>query len=286
LNEPADSQHKRLISFYNRAYKSIRAIDQNHILFLDGNTFAADFSQFGDAYKNWSNTVYSIHDYSGFGFPSSPETYVGSDEQKKKLKEVFERKRKWMVDNNLPIWNGEWGPVYARQQYDGEATQEINKARLRVLKDQLEIYDETRLSWSIWLLKDVDGFQGMIYSSPDSAYNKLFKKLLAKKQFMAIDTWGTDEVHVKHIYEPLEDLIKENVSEQRQRLYPSNWTLKRRVAELSRHILVAEFLVDEWADHFVGKTMEELDELAASFSFENCVQREELNAILKKYSHL
>lgn len=126
----------------------------------------------------------------------------------------------------------------------------------------------------------------MIYSSPDSAYNKLFKKLLAKKQFMAIDTWGTDEVHVKHIYEPLEDLIKENVSEQRQRLYPSNWTLKRRVAELSRHILVAEFLVDEWADHFVGKTMEELDELAASFSFENCVQREELNAILKKYSHL
>lgn len=84
LNEPADSQHKRLISFYNRVYKSIRAIDQNHILFLDGNTFAADFSQFGDAYKNWSNTVYSIHDYSGFGFPSSPETYVGSDEQKKK----------------------------------------------------------------------------------------------------------------------------------------------------------------------------------------------------------
>ena len=47
-----------------------------------------------------------------------------------------------MMDNNLPIWNGEWGPVYARQQYDGEATEEINKARLRVLKDQLEIYDE------------------------------------------------------------------------------------------------------------------------------------------------
>jgi len=127
----------------------------------------------------------------------------------------------------------------------------------------------------------------MIYSSPDSAYNKLFKSFLAKKQFMAIDTWGTDDSHVKHIYGPLEDLIKQNISEEHQkRLYPTSWTVKRRVAELSRHILVAEFLVEEWADHFVGKSLSELDELAASFSFENCVQREELNAILKQYSHI
>ena len=104
---------------------------------------------------------------------------------------------------------------------------------------------------------------------------------------MAIDTWGTDDSHVKHIYGPLEDLIKQNISEEHQkRLYPTSWTVKRRVAELSRHILVAEFLVEEWADHFVGKSLSELDELAASFSFENCVQREELNAILKQYSHI
>lgn len=126
----------------------------------------------------------------------------------------------------------------------------------------------------------------MVYSSPESPYSKLFSKFLIKKQHMAIDTWGTDETHVKHIYRPLEQWIKENVREEHQRLYPPNWTVKRRVAELSRHILVAEYLVDEWAEHFRDKSEEELDKLASSFSFENCIQRRELNSILKEYSRI
>ncbi|KAF8587348.1 glycoside hydrolase family 5 protein [Ramaria rubella] len=284
LNEPADSRHTRLIAFYNRVYTAIRNIDPNHILFLDGNTYAADFSQFGEAHKNWRNTVYAIHDYSGYGFPASPEKYTGSKEQKAKVQQTFERKKQWMADRELPVWNGEWGPVYARKQYDGDATDDVNQARLHVLKDQLQIYDEARLSWSIWLYKDIDGFQGMVYSSPESPYVKLLLNFLAKKQRMAIDTWGTDETHVKHIYGPLEQWIKDNVSEEHQKLYPPHWTVKKRVAELSRHILVAEYLVEEWAELFRGKSEKELDELASSFLFENCVQREELNSSLKHFS--
>ncbi|GJJ09421.1 hypothetical protein Clacol_003643 [Clathrus columnatus] len=285
LNEPADSQHKRLLVFYNRIHAAIRAIDNKHILFLDGNTYAADFSQFGDAHKNWSNTVYAFHDYSGYGFPSSPETYTGTDAQKARMRQTLERKIEWMTERSLSIWNGEFGPVYARTQYDGAETPIINKSRYLVLEDQLRLYDECRLSWSIWLYKDVDGFQGMVYSSPDSAYSKLFGKFLLKKQQMGIDTWGTDEKYVKSLYEPLEKLIKDNVSEQHQKLYPPHWIVKKRVAEFARHILVAEYLVAEWAEHFVGKSEVELDELAASFSFENCVQRKELNSILREYSH-
>lgn len=65
-----------------------------------------------------------------------------------------------MKDNNLPIWNGEFGPVYGRAAYDGpERAEEINESRYRLLDNQLEIYDEERISWSIWLYKDI-GFQG------------------------------------------------------------------------------------------------------------------------------
>lgn len=127
---------------------------------------------------------------------------------------------------------------------------------------------------------------GMVYSSPNSAYSRLLDGFLEKKQRMGIDTWGTDEKYVKDIYEPIEKLIKDNVAEKHQRLYPPHWGIKKRVAELGRHILVAEYLVDEWAELFQGKSMAELDELAASFSFENCVQREELNNILRGYSHV
>jgi hypothetical protein len=64
-----------------------------------------------------------------------------------------------MKDNNFPIWNGEFGPVYARRQYDGDATDEINTSRIQLLKDQLDVYDEDNISWSIWLYKDI-GYQG------------------------------------------------------------------------------------------------------------------------------
>lgn len=47
-----------------------------------------------------------------------------------------------MDQRGLCVWNGEWGPVYARKQYDGAATEAINERRLQVLKDQLAIYNQ------------------------------------------------------------------------------------------------------------------------------------------------
>lgn len=47
---------------------------------------------------------------------------------------------------------------------------------------------------------------------------------------------------------------------------------------------MAEYLIDEWAEHFVGKTFEEIDEIAMSFSFENSEKREGLNKVLMEYA--
>lgn len=144
LNEPADPhpKHENLILFYDRAYKAIREVDgERHILFLDGNTFATDFTKFPeDVKERWANTAYAIHDYAVFGFPSSPEKYEGTKEQIERMRATYERKRKWMDERGLCVWNGEWGPVYARKEYDGEETEDIDKRRYRVLDDQLEIY--------------------------------------------------------------------------------------------------------------------------------------------------
>lgn len=35
LNEPTDEEHVRLIAFYERIEKAIRAVDPHHILFLE-----------------------------------------------------------------------------------------------------------------------------------------------------------------------------------------------------------------------------------------------------------
>jgi hypothetical protein len=66
-----------------------------------------------------------------------------------------------MRENNLPIWNGEFGPVYDSK---GSEKDVINRERYQMLQDQLRIYREQRIvGWSIWTYKDI-GFQGNISS--------------------------------------------------------------------------------------------------------------------------
>lgn len=61
LNEPCDPEHVRLPAFYDRIEQAIRSIDPNHILWLDGNTFAMEWKGFN---KVLPNCVYALHDYS------------------------------------------------------------------------------------------------------------------------------------------------------------------------------------------------------------------------------
>ena len=45
---------------------------------------------------------------------------------------------------------------------------------------------------------------------------------------------------------------------------------------------MSELLTYEYASYFEGKTMEELDELAASFRLDSCLRRGGLNKILQE----
>lgn len=45
-------------------------------------------------------------------------------------------------------------------------------------------------------------------------------------------------------------------------------------------------MVQEWAEHFRGKSEEEIDVIAQSFKFENCLHREGLNNILQENATL
>ena len=121
----------------------------------------------------------------------------------------------------------------------------------------------------------------MVHVARDTAYMTLFKDFLAKKHRLAIDAWGADDSKVRHVYQPLVDLIQQDVKPEHQSLYPAPvWKLTDRIGRLSRNILVSEFLVKEWAEHFKGKSEAEIDEIAKSFSFEYCLHRDGLNKIL------
>lgn len=109
----------------------------------------------------------------------------------------------------------------------------------------------------------------------------LLKDFLAKKHRLAVDAWGADTTLIQHVYQPLIDHIAKEIPPENQSLYPAPiWKMSDRVGRLSRSILVAEYLVKEWAEHFRGKSEAELDEIAQSFKFEKCLRRDGLNKIL------
>ncbi|KAG8894347.1 hypothetical protein FRB99_001344 [Tulasnella sp. 403] len=282
LNEPCDEEHYRLLAFYERVEKAIRKIDPEHILFWDGNTFAADFSRFTDPLPN---SVYAIHDYSTFGFPSG-ERYKGTPEQKAKMLRSFERKIEFQEKIQGAIWNGEWGPVYANPS-DGPDWEEVNEDRYRVLKDQLAIYEERKISRAILSTNNwiplIRGPIGMVYVSPDTPYIQRLAPFLAKKKRLAADEWGCDVKTVEHIFKPVDDWLLQEVPGIKHR-YPPMWNVTTHVGRMLRNILLSEELYPEYAEYFKDLSFDDLDAMAASFKFENCIQRQGLNDAIKPKS--
>lgn len=288
LNEPAVADHAQLVLYYGELEAAIRSVDKHHILFLDGNTYAADFRQFPP--PAWPNTVYLIHDYSVYGFPKGTP-FTGTQEQKDTLKRQYERKIEFMKQHNVPVWNGEFGPVYALDFRGDKDPASINRHRYGVLKEQLAIYktgdpsgDNTPILWLIWLWKDI-GYQGMVYVAPDLKFYKVFGEWLLKKRTLGLDRWGNDMApeHEK-LYDDIVAHMQKLVPQKYHKaLYPNTWTMKDYVARVAVDMLFSQYAQHEYADLYAALSFEELDELAASFKFENCVKRDELNQFLKEY---
>lgn len=281
LNEPADPRHTRLVAWYERVEAAIRAVDPDHMLFLDGNTYAMDFSAFDPA-RTLPNAVYSVHDYSMLGFPL-PEQYEATDAQRARLRASFARKARFMREAGVPVWNGEFGPVYQDPRTDPDAAA-TNAKRFALLREQLAVYRECGgVSWSIWLYKDV-GYQGMVYLDPESAHMRLVRPFIDKKQRLGLDFWACADKSLvdAQVYRPLIDKLKDMVPEHlRRKKYPKTWTFDRQVERVVRECLMSEYLGWELAEAFAGKTEDELEELAASFALDKCLRRDELNWILQ-----
>lgn len=280
INEPCDPLHYRLPAFYNRFEAAIRKIDPDHILWLDGNTFAMEWKHFDTVLPN---SVYALHDYTMMGFPTG-ERFKGTPEQKMKLERQFLRKAQFQHTNHVPAWNGEFGPVYANPLLDDDA-EEVNSARYALLGAQLQIYDKHHLPWSIWLYKDV-GVQGMVYLSPDSLYMRTISPFLEKKRRLQLDAWGKyPSREVEDVLNPLVEWI-DSVCPQAKEMYPTPWATERHLVRATLQTFVSSAFAREFADLFKGMGFDELEECARSFAFERCVQREGLNEILMEHAEI
>lgn len=217
------------------------------------------------------------------GFPSG-ERYLGTPEQKGKVENQYLRKVKFMMQHGTPVWNGEFGPVYAdgRSDADAEAT---NQCRYNLLGEQLRIYDKYGIHWSIWLYKDI-GLQGMVHTNPQSRWNTTIRPLLDKKRRCWADSWGRQpSTEIDAILKPLVAFV-DSITPAAGAMYPQTAGTQGHLVRRIFTTYLAESLSDEFANLFRGMDEKELDALAHSFHFDECVQREGLNHMLKEHARL
>jgi endoglucanase len=268
INEPADPSGEKLFSYYKRLRNAILKIDPNHILFLEGDRYAVDFSKFTEI---WDNVVYTNHDYATPGFISGgdyPGYTRGKYYDRDTLEKDFLKKTEFIFSRHVPVWVGEFGPVYTGDLQKDEM-------RYQVLKDQLAYYDKYKVSWCIWLYKDM-GLQAIMHQKENTPYMQLVSKFLARKDTLGADAWGSTDKNIRYAIAPLEELLKKEFPAYDP--YPNG--KERELALLVRHILIAEALLPEYCSLFKDLSDDQLVALAQSFRFENYVKRTRLENIL------
>jgi len=212
------------------------------------------------------------------GFPKG-DRFTGSSEQKQKLEAQFVRKAEFMTQHQIPIWNSEFGPVYANPDLDADH-EAINAARYDFLDEQLRIYDKSQIHWTISLYKDI-GLQGIVHLDPESEWMPTIAPFLEKKRALQLDAWGRHpSKQVEDVIGPLVAWIDRNAPTSADQ-YPTPWATERQITRIVNQLWLSKCLSDEFAELFAGMSMEELEECAKNFRFERCLQREGLNKALE-----
>jgi aryl-phospho-beta-D-glucosidase BglC (GH1 family) len=270
LNEPSDPSGVVLGSFYRQVVTAIRKIDPEHIVFLEGNRYSQDFSVLGPPLPN---AVYTLHNYAVPGFIDGgayPGVSRGEYFDRTVLQDKLILTCQYMLENQIPIWVGEFGPVYT-------GNPENDAMRYNLLEDQLSFYRELGASWCLWTYKDL-GLQGLVSLRPDSKWIRKIQPVLEKKALLGVDSWGGVDKNVRHILEPIEQTFAEFFPNYKPFPFDAQWQINRTV----RHILLAEPLIEDFYPLLQGLECDEIDALMASFLYQNCSPRQELIQIVKK----
>ncbi len=270
LNEPADESQSALADFYRRAVAAIRAVDARHMVFLDGNRYAREFGGFGEPFEN---AVYAVHQYPPPGAADGgpyPGQTGGQHFDAAAVAAEFASMTAYMRERELPVWVGEFGPVYG-------AGAERDAQRRQLLADQIGVYAAAGAGWSLWTYKDI-GVQGLVAADPGSPWMRRTEAVRAKKARVAADHWGVTTDGMRDVLGPLMARFEREFPA----FDPYAFGARRFAEQLVLNICFAEPLADEFAACFAGASDDELVALGASFAFGDCVVSKDLCAAVSE----
>lgn len=273
----------RMNAVYRRLVTEIRKIDSKHIIFLEGDDYAKDFTGLDAPYDD--NIAYSSHNYTvpGFGpgqypgivHPRSAGPNGGEQWDKARQERFFLEAdgTKFTQQHNVPLWVGEFGSVF-----NGPADE--SRDRLRALDDQIGIFESYDAHWTTWNYKDV-GVMGMLALDPKSPYMERIGDLLRKKAALGTDDWmkWLPPTPVKDATAQLADQIRAVVGD----THVDERLNVRCVSQALLCFYTGTLMQPLYASLFKGLSENELDHILSSFSAKQCVPNQGLVDVLSKY---
>jgi aryl-phospho-beta-D-glucosidase BglC (GH1 family) len=274
----------RMNSVYRRLVSEIRKIDTRHIIFLEGDNYAHQFSGLEEPFDD--NLAYSSHNYNvpGFGpgqYPGEilPRSGAGNgpeawDLERQERSFLDAEGTRFAKQHNVPLWVGEFGSVY-----NGPFNE--NRDRLRAMDDQIGIFERNEAHWTTWNYKDV-GVMGMLTLDPASPYMERVSDLLRKKAALGTDDWMSwlPPTPVKDAAAQLADQIRQVIGDPQL-----NSRLNTRCVRQTLLCFYTGTLMQPlYASLFKGLSENELDLILSSFSAKRSVPNRGLVDILSKYT--
>jgi aryl-phospho-beta-D-glucosidase BglC (GH1 family) len=284
MNEPCtrvhydeyDSPHydwDALNALHRRAAQAIRAIDAQHIIFVEGDNFACDYDGLDVTFDD--NLVVSTHNYmapTGGGAPYPGEIdglYWNRDIVAAEF--GMHSGTRLAFKQRKPIFVGEFGVWYAGYP-------EAIHHRAAALDDQLGVFDSAGVHWAIWTWKDIASM-GSYNLNPAADFVRTVAPILKAKREAA--DWE-DEMPRGGVAQAMKNsadaidayLTESGFSEKIDRRWFAQYTL---------FAYLAQFLQVPYARLFQEKSETQLDEMLSAFAFKNCVENTTLSAVLKKH---
>lgn len=126
-----------LRALYNQIVTAIRLVDQNHIIYIEGNWFANDFAGLTPPWDN--NMVYSFHKYWSYNDQASIQDYLNMRTQ-----------------HTVPIWMGEAG--------------ENSNVWFT---NAIDLFERNKIGWAWWPYKKISSVTGTVTIPKTAGYQAL-----------------------------------------------------------------------------------------------------------------
>lgn len=254
LNEPAMADWGILNEFYSETIAAIRSVDQNHLIVLEGDQFSMDFSGMEDFED--TQIALGFHYYPTVWHPDLLK--VERNQRKRQIVEGLERLLDFGRELNRPVLCGEFG--YGAPDLGGKAIAN------ELLEDTLEIFQERKLSWTMWCYKDAR-YMSLVAPKEDNKWMQLIRKVDGK--------WSQDIEKMQA--DKLIELLKVNWYPEltEEEAYLLQFRLRSDLYSLEKNHITKPLLK--------GYSPVKLEELAKQFSFENCEVDEDLKQIICSY---